>query len=217
MEKQITCPGCKTILTYKLTTPIAIRCNACTSVFFLEKDGDNATFVKKYYVPPVDRSVLKLNAKGNYQNKNFELIGRIRSVNTFAISNEWLMYFQDGSYMWLAENSACYFIVSVQPISLKSVDLKGKKAGKILRIKEQEYTITEISKQQSFEIEGEIPLDCYTDEKLFKYELIASSKNNEFATVVFYERDLIEAYLSTSVELSSLNLKGINEFKDWID
>jgi hypothetical protein len=214
MEKQITCAGCKKNIAYQLAFPIALHCNACMAVFSVQLES-GPTYVKKYYTPPPDRSVLKLNTTGNYLGKRFELIGRIRNVNTFAISNDWLMYFQDGTYMWLTECNLSYFVVSTQSVNLNSIELKGKKAGRIIKIKDQEYRITEISKQLQMEIEGELPMDAYTDEQFFKYELIGLQRPNEFATIILYEKDILETFLSKEVTLSSLKLEGINEFKDW--
>ena len=216
MEKQITCPGCKTSLTYKLAVPVAIHCKYCYSVFMLQSENDPYLTVKKNYKPPVDLSVLKLSAKGTYLNKKFEIIGRIRSVNTFAISNEWLMYFYDGSYMWLSESSLSYFVVSKEPFTVLKNELKGRTAGKIVTIRQSEhFFITEISKSLSFDFEGEIPLDAYTDRAFFKYEL-TGKKKGDYATVIIHEREIIEAFFSKKVELNDLDLKGINEFKQSI-
>lgn len=215
MGKQVTCLGCQKSITYQLALPIALHCSACGAVFSVQLES-GPTFVKKHDNPPADRSVLKLKATGTYLGQQFELIGRIRRVNTFTINNEWLMYFQDGSHMWLTECNLCYFVVSPQSVNLNSIELKGKKAGRIVKIKDQEYRITEISKQLHIEIEGEVPLDANIDEQFFKYELIGLQRANEYATIILYEKDEVETFLSTEVELSSLDLSGINEFKDWI-
>ncbi|HET6224982.1 MAG TPA: hypothetical protein VFF27_01795 [Bacteroidia bacterium] len=215
MEKQVTCPGCKKSLSHKLVPPLLLHCNACTAVFTLHLPGDH-TFVKTYYNPPIDCSVLKLGVTGIYLNSDFELIGRIRSVNSFAISNEWLMYFQDGTYKWLTESTASYFVVDNQSILLNSREVKDKKAGSNVKIKDHKYRITEISKQLLIETEGEIPLDAYSDDDYFKYELINLEKENEFATIVLHNKDELETFFSKKVELNSLDLKGVTDFKDWI-
>lgn len=212
METQLTCPSCHTIVNHRLNLPLVITCTSCNTTLLAEKDKEVISAEAKWSSPS-EISALKLFSKGKYEGKDFELIGRIRSISSSNISNDWLMYFKDGSYRWLSETMFTYFISEAKPFSLTAAAIKDCKGGSIVRIGNDNYIVNDISKQIQLEVEGEIPFDSYNDEPYFKYELI-SALNTGWATVCIYDKNTIEGTMCKKVELSDLQLSAIVEYKD---
>lgn len=204
MLNQLQCPGCKKNIETKLAFPLVINCDSCHATFEA-KTVDDHTFVKKYHLPATDVSPFHIGLKGVYQDNPFELVGRIRSVNTLAISNLWLMRFKDASTAWLAESSFSLFVSEGKKINLKGNEIKSKTAGKTVKLENKSYTILEITKQVECSVEGEVPLDDYQEEAFYTYELIGE-ENNIFATICVFEKEVIEASIYRKIELRYLQL-----------
>lgn len=213
MEKQLTCPSCQAIVNHRLNLPLVVTCTSCKNTLVAEKDKAVIPAEAKWSNPS-EISSLKLFAKGKLEGKDFELIGRIRSISSSVISNDWLMYFKDGSYCWLSETMFTYFISEVKPFPLTAAAIKDCKGGSIVRIGNDNYIVNDISKQIQLEVEGEIPFDAYNDEPYYKYELI-SALNTGWATVCIYDKNTIEGTMCKKVEFRDLQLKGIVEYNDW--
>lgn len=210
----VNCPNCNTVYKYRLKLPVALSCPHCFYGFMIQENREiTGTGLK--WKNPNDFSVLKLNTKGVYKDKEFELIGRIRSVDTLSVSNEWLMHFNDGSLMWLIENGLVYFIVDPQVLPISEINLEKKHTGNTINLNEKKYIYTETSRQLVFNTQGEIPLDALNDESYEKYEFTAKD-NSDFVTVCDFGKDGVEAYACNLIDIKDLELSFINEYTDWI-
>jgi len=212
-NKYIVCNNCKQQNTYSLNLPIVISCNSCSSSFIV----DETKSIVDLAAEPLKLntvSVLNLQTKGISKGEPFELIGFIRSVNTLFISNEWLMYFESGKYLWLIESSFRYFVSDSKVIAMSSHAVKGIVPGRIVNINSKEYVLLEITKQIDFYFQGEIPVESYNDSSFFKYELVAKDESN-FASVCIFSAAQIDASFSEKVQLEDLQLEQTNVFNDW--
>jgi hypothetical protein len=213
-SKTFVCPNCEHINAYKLNLPIAIACQSC-DLSYLVDENNSTKVLNSEYRKLNTISVLNLQTKGIYKGESFQLIGFIRSVNTLSISNEWLMYFESGTYKWLTESAFRYFVFDPKAIPMSSNAIKGNTPGNTVLINSKAYVLVEITKQIDFYSSGEIPADSYNDNSFFKYELVAKD-SSDFASVCIYSQAQIDAYLGDKVQLEDLHLEKATTFKDWI-
>jgi hypothetical protein len=201
---KFTCPDCAVQTELKIALPLYINCPACGIIYNIDKEKNYLkTFLPQRKLQPL--KTIELSAKGKYKDKVFQIVGHIRSINTNSVSNEWLMKFDDGKEMWLIENGFNYFVFESEQTVIASGILKGKKVGSIIIINATEYTIIDLSKQIEFQMEGQIPDNCFNNTPYFKYETVASSKDNLISICIF-DKDIIEAYKGEVVDYKSLQL-----------
>lgn len=211
---KFTCPNCSVQTELKISRPLYVSCPSCRIVYNFDKEKNVIkTFFPERNLQPI--KTIELATTGTYQDKSFQLVGHIRSVNTNSVSNEWLMKFGDGKEMWLIENGFNYFVFESEPIVISSGLIKGKKVGNIINIQSSEYTIVELSKQIEFQMEGQIPENCFNDQAFFKFEAIGESKD-KLISICIFDDETIEAYKGVTIQYMSLKLSNADKFKNWI-
>ena len=211
---RFTCPGCSAQTGLSLAFPLYISCQACGNNYHVSTDKTaTATGLQKRNLQPV--KTIELGATGKYLNKSFEIIGHIRSIHTDSINNEWLMKFTDGTEKWLIENAFSYFVFETEAISLTHAQTKVNKMGSTINVKSKSFIIYDLTKQVEFQMDGQIPENCFNDEAYFKYETI-NLESGELLSINIYSKELIEGFMGKSVMLAELELSTLNEFKNWM-
>ncbi|MCW3084011.1 MAG: hypothetical protein JWP12_1377 [Bacteroidetes bacterium] len=214
LVNKFTCPDCSTQAGLSIAPPLFITCASCGNTYQLDKDKNIVKDkLQKRNLLPIN--TITIGATGRFVNSPFKVIGHIRSINNNAISNEWLVMFDTGKLNWLIENGFSYFMFEADPIVMTPEAIKGKKAGNKMTIQKIEYTIVDLSKQIEFQMEGQIPEDCYNDQEYFKYECI-DPVSGSLASLCIYDKQTVEAYKGIAVKLADLNVSTLTEFKDWI-
>lgn len=214
ITNKFTCPDCAVQTELKIDLPLYISCPACGIIYNIDKEKNYLkTFLPQHKLQPL--KTIELTAQGKYKDKVFQIVGHIRSINSNSVSNEWLMKFEDGKEMWLIENGFNYFVFESEQTVIAPGLLKGKKVGSVIIINTTEYTIIDLSKQIEFQMEGQIPDDCFNYTPYFKYETVARTKDN-LITICIFDKDIIEAYKGEAVDYQSLQLPQLNQFKNWI-
>jgi hypothetical protein len=210
---KFTCPKCAVQTELQLSPPLCLRCPGCEIVFKIDKEKYAIEIaVRKFTFDPF---LLKTGVTGKYKGQPFEIIGHIRSISSDSISNEFLMKFADGKELWLIECGFSYFVFDSQGAPVPPLTVKAKKVGSTLSFNSADYMIVDLSKQIAFQMDGQIPEDCYNDEQYFKYEATGKPIRNMLSINIF-DKENIEAFNGVPVELADLQLSSITEFKSWI-
>ncbi len=200
-------------MTHKLLPPILITCSSCFASIIVDKSRHQKiiTYQSKLNA---DSAQLELKKTGVYSNKPFEIIGRIRSITTTSICNEWLLYVNENEYYWLSETGLNYFIYDKEMIQLESNRITNLSLGDKITIAQNVFTLVEITKQNKPSVFGEIPFDCYNDIECLKLELIAKD-NAKFASVTLFNDKTNEISIGKKIDLKDLNLVGFKDFIEW--
>ncbi|MBL0329040.1 MAG: DUF4178 domain-containing protein [Bacteroidetes bacterium] len=211
---RFTCPGCSAQTELLLALPLFIICPYCGNNYQVNADKTAvATGLRKRDLQPI--KTIALGATGKYQNKSFTIIGHIRSINTSSINNEWLMKFSDGTEKWLIENVFSYFVYDTDAIALTHAQTKVNKMGSSIHVKSKAYVIYDLTKQVEFQMDGQIPENCFNDEAYFKYETINWESGN-LLSVNIYSKELIEGFMGKKIALAELELSTLKEFEQWM-
>lgn len=132
MINSITCNSCNTKTSVQATVDfVNFACPNCGSLYNLK--SEHRTHIKKYKFNPID-VVLPIGLKGNFDNKEYEIINAlVKFLGSFTYSKEYTLVSKDGDYIYLSECNGHW-------IQLKEVDdIVVKKSG-TLSIKYKDLT-----------------------------------------------------------------------------
>src|SRR3990167_7432952 len=105
------CPGCGAPVEFRSAQSTHAVCGYCQST--VVRNGDVLSRIGKMAELFDDHSPLQLFANGQYQKRNFTLIGRLQYKTAEGTWAEWNAMFDDGQSGWLAEDNGAY--VFTQP------------------------------------------------------------------------------------------------------
>ncbi|MFY9309656.1 MAG: DUF4178 domain-containing protein [Bacteroidia bacterium] len=208
------CPSCSATRQLSIALPLFAGCVSCGCVYFVDKEKvTTKTDLKAMPVQPF--SIISVGTKGKYKGTEFEVIGHIRSIGSGAISNEWLMKMATGLLLWLCECGFNYSVFDPRPVKLTQDHIRHIKAGEWMSVENKDYTVTDLSKQVEFQMEGQLPEECFNNEPYFEYNAI-DIKDKGLLSVCIFDKNTIEGFRGQSISLNSLELSGMDKFKSWI-
>ncbi len=214
-SKNFICPNCGKAYSLHLPPAVSICCAACGNVYTVDINGSTIDEEMNCKILPDENSLIILGATGLYNNDPFTIIGRIRSVNTLAISNEWVMWFEkSNTFQLLIESGLTYFVFSNKAAKANPNLVKNKAPGAVVNTENGSYAVVEATKQIQFKMEGEIPEDSLNVSEYFKVEL-SKPDGTEFASVCLYSSDVVEISHGKVLNIIELGLSTIDKFKDW--
>src|SRR5271166_5753865 len=101
--QKISCPSCGGEVVFRSAASVMAVCGYCQST--LLKDADSVKNIGKMSDLLEDYSPLQITTSGNFQGRNYALVGRIQLRYESGIWNEWHALFDDGSSGWLSDAS----------------------------------------------------------------------------------------------------------------
>src|SRR5580692_5398191 len=105
---QANCPSCGAPVTFRWSSAVQTVCPFCHSI--LIRDEQTLKNVGKVADLPPDPSPIQLLTSGTYNNKNFDVIGRIIYEYEQGGWNEWHIVFSDGTSGWLSDAQLQYAV-----------------------------------------------------------------------------------------------------------
>ena len=125
------CPGCGAPVEFRSAQSTHAVCGYCQST--VVRNGDVLSRIGKMGELFDDHSPLQLFATGQYQKRNFTLIGRLQYKTAEGTWAEWNALFDDGTTGWLAEDNGAYVFTqpSTQQQNMPPADryVVGKQVG----------------------------------------------------------------------------------------
>ena len=125
------CPGCGAPVEFRSAQSTHAVCGYCQST--VVRNGDVLSRIGKMGELFDDHSPLQLFATGQYQKRNFTLIGRLQYKTAEGTWAEWNAMFDDGTTGWLAEDNGAYVFTqpSTQQQNMPPADryVVGKQVG----------------------------------------------------------------------------------------
>jgi len=104
--QKITCPSCGGEVVFRSSASVMAVCEYCQST--LLKDADSVKNIGKMSDLLEDFSPLQITTTGNFQGRQFSIVGRIQLRYEAGIWNEWHVLFDDGGTGWLSDASGQY-------------------------------------------------------------------------------------------------------------
>jgi hypothetical protein len=208
------CPSCGAPVRLMTSSSVAAVCAYCgTTVARSDKAGSEAVEnLGKISALVEDGSPLCLDAKGQFEGKRFEIVGRLQlELADTGYWNEWFLHYSGGATGWLGEALGQYFMTT-QSVSEKAQPYKSLHLRAAYRLHGKRYIITEVRKARCTGGEGELPFVAGDGYELPFADLRAS--DGSFATID-YSEDPALIFIGRSVSWDELSMKDHRTFHGW--
>jgi hypothetical protein len=207
------CPSCGAPVRLMTSSSVAAVCSYCgTTVARSDKAGADALEnLGKISALVEDGSPLCLGAKGQFEGKRFEIVGRLQLEMETGYWNEWFLHYAGGATGWLGEALGQYFMTKAQ-LDEKVPSFKALKVRMSQKFQGKKYVVTEVRNGKCTGGEGELPFVAGNGYQLPFADL--RSSDGSFATIDYSEEPPI-VFLGRAVQWDELAMKDHRVFHGW--
>lgn len=187
-------------------------CSSCQSV--LENAGNRYNALMKSGIMPEDMTPLRVGTRGIWQEKPFEIKGRIRFDFMQGYCNQWYIVYNNNQWGWLQEMYGDYCVLLDTPVAIPAAKLSRAKPGKQVKFPgiEPALTLQAMYNGTRFTCEGELPALPAQASAWIRLEYCYASRT---VIVHTYSKDNIIALQGVNVEVSQLKLTGLRTSAEW--
>jgi len=209
-QPQANCPSCGAPVTFRWSSAVQTVCPFCHSI--LVRDDLVLKNVGKVADLPPDPSPIQLLTSGTYNNKKFEVIGRIIYEYEQGGWNEWHIVFSDGASGWLSDAQLQYAVSFL----VQGVPLPGENQitrGTHLNFSNIDFEVSTMTIATYKGVEGELPFPFYGKSNMLFADLRTTS--NDFATLDYSDESAPMLFIGKTVPYDSLQLQNVRRFEGW--
>ena len=195
------------------SSSVAAVCSYCgTTVARSDKAGEEALEnLGKISALVEDGSPLCLGAKGAFEGKRFEVVGRLQLEQETGFWNEWFLHYSGEATGWLGEAMGQYFMTAAQSAA-QVPPFEKLQVGGALELLGKRWTVAEKRTGRCTGGEGELPFVAGNGYELPYADL--RGPDARFATLD-YSEDQPLVFAGRAVEWDELSLKEHREFSGW--
>lgn len=206
------CPACATSVRIRGSQSNLLVCPKCGTpiVNELNLELDDAAM-------PEDWSIIRLGTTGEYKERRFEVIGRVRLQLRQEYKNYWCIWFDsDQKYGWLAESFGKYAICEPDFFNLDDMgDIFSIKAGDKFELYGKSMVVVDyVDPCEWVSLAGEFA-HWKTTQKRF---ISVQAQNDEGIIALFLlnqRTHRVNFIVGETATLSALSLKEIREWDEW--
>ena len=204
------CSNCGAEIRFRWSGAVQTTCEYCKSI--LVRNDINLALVGKAADLPIDISPIQIGTEGIFNDKPFQVIGRIVYRYDLGTWNEWHLYFSDGSNGWLSDAQSEYAVSFANSFTDAPPAEADLHRGLTMVQHSVPLYLTIITDAMYETTEGELPFTSYDKEKC----RFADFRTNDghFGTVDYSETPPL-LFLGQFVAFDSLKLKNVKEFEGW--
>lgn len=161
---------------------------------------------------PPDPSPIQLMTSGTYNNKHFDVIGRLIYEYESGGWNEWHIVFSDGQSAWLSDAQLQYavsWLIPNVPLPAETQVTRGSQFT-FVNIPFEVSTLT-IATYKG--MEGELPFPFYGKKNMLFADL--RTRSNDFATLDYSDQSAPLLFVGKTVPYEQLQLKNVRQFEGW--
>jgi hypothetical protein len=215
--QDLACPNCGSAIAFRSAALPALVCPYCRTM--VVRSGGELTAFGKVAALPFDVSPIQLGTSGRFEDRPFEIVGRIRWGWTDGSWNEWLLLFGDGSSAWLGEAMGQFMLQRERPLDTVTAravqDLAlGKQVpvGRRAEVDGESLFVADAREARCLAAEGELPFSA--PEGWTVYSVDFRSTTGACATL---QRDGEEAsfYTGRYVTLDELEPRNLRRIEGW--
>lgn len=162
-----------------------------------------------------DMSPLKIGAQGKYQQKAFNIVGRVKYKFTSGYKNHWIAAWPDESIFIIDEAYGHFTFFKEENIKLPNLEkIKAKPGAMFKPVNRDRFMVEAFNQCTGFIAEGELPAL-----KIFPFapfvEIIASSSEKTILNIHLFGPNTAIVYSGMSVPFADMNLKLHREVHGW--
>ena len=209
-QRAADCPSCGAPLRFAWSSAVQTACPYCHSIL-VRHDVDIERVGEVADLPP-DASPIQIGTEGQFDSKNFVVVGRIRYVWAQGSWNEWHIAFSDGTNGWLADAQLTYAVSFLRPNMAPAIAPDALQAGQVFHLGDTQYVMTTITRASYAGFEGELPFTTAGHEEMVFADLRTTEA--EFATLDFSDQQPV-LYTGRELPYDDLKLKNVRLFEGW--
>jgi hypothetical protein len=204
------CPSCGAPVTFRWSSAVQTVCPFCHSIL-VRVDLTLQNVGKVADLPP-DPSPIQLLTSGTYNNKRFDVIGRIIYEYEQGGWNEWHIVFSDGSSGWLSDAQLQYAVSFLVPkIALPPENQVTR--GKLFTFANINFEVSTMTIATYKGVEGELPFPFYGKSNMLFADLRTHA--NDFATLDYSDPSAPLLFIGKTVPYEALQLQNVRQFEGW--
>jgi hypothetical protein len=204
------CPSCGAPVTFRWSSAVQTVCPFCHSI--LVRTDLTLQNVGKVADLPPDPSPIQLLTSGTYNNKKFDVIGRIIYEYEQGGWNEWHIVFSDGTSGWLSDAQLQYavsFLVQGIPLPTENQAYRGQH----FNFSNIDFEVSTTTKAAYKGVEGELPFPFYGKSNMLFADL--RTRSNDFATLDYSDPLAPVLFIGKTVPFEALQLQNVRQFEGW--
>lgn len=208
---QTNCPSCGAPVQFRWSSAVQTVCPFCHSI--LVRDDLILKNVGKVADLPPDPSPIQLMTSGTYNNKKFDVIGRIIYEYQQGGWNEWHIVFSDGASGWLSDAQLQYAVSFLVPgIALPPENDVSR--GKQFTFSNINFEVATITVANYKGVEGELPFPFYGKTSMMFADL--RTRSDDFATLDYSDESAPMLFIGRTVSYEALQLQNVRQFEGWV-
>ena len=209
-QPQTNCPSCGAPVQFRWSSAVQTVCPFCHSILvrndlILENVGKVADL-------PPDPSPIQLLTSGTYNNKRFDVIGRIIYEYEQGGWNEWHIVFSDGTSGWLSDAQLQYAVsFLMQGVQVPPENQVCR--GKHFNFSNIDFEVSTMTMATYKGVEGELPFPFYGKSNMLFADL--RTRSNDFATLDYTDESAPLLFIGKTVPYEGLQLQNVRQFEGW--
>lgn len=209
----INCPVCVRRIDCKTSFPSLVICSNCVCSY--QRKGNTVDFLQQERAVLEDMTPLRLETRGQYENKTFEIIGRIQYNFEKNYRNLWALLFADGMYAWLSEAYGDYVILGKKNLPLNAPVIANLKAGRTVELTGgKSYDVDRVDRNISIQMEGELPEYTRDNTGFMCVELSMGGEEKALIHMLAHYKTVV--YTGSIRPFESFKFTHLRELRDWI-
>jgi len=208
---QANCPSCGAPVTFRWSSAVQTVCPFCHSI--LVRTDLTLQNVGKVADLPPDASPIQLLTSGTYNNKKFDVIGRIIYEYEQGGWNEWHIVFSDGVSGWLSDAQLQYavsFLVPGVPLPAENQVSRGQH----FNFANIDFEVSTMTMATYKGVEGELPFPFYGKSNMLFADL--RTRSDDFATLDYSDEAAPILFIGKTVPFEALQLQNVRQFEGWV-
>ena len=208
---QSNCPSCGAPVTFRWSSAVQTVCPFCHSIL-IRTDLDLKKVGTVADLPP-DPSPIQLMTTGTYNNKRFDVIGRIIYEYELGGWNEWHIVFSDGTSGWLSDAQLQYAVSFLVQSAIPLPPQNQVKHGQKLTFVKIPFEVSTVTMASYKGTEGELPFPFYGKTNMLFADL--RSHADDFATLDYSDPSSPMLFVGKTVPYEALQLQNVRQFEGW--
>lgn len=209
---KLNCPSCGAEVVFRLQSSIFAVCSFCkTSLVRQDKDLE---MIGKMADLQADISPLQIGTTGHFENRKFELIGRMRVAYSDGYWNEWYALFDRDESGWLAEAQGFYGFCF--PFEDKQGNVRPQDAMKPGEFVDLGpigmFQVEDVRDVQCIYSEGELPMAAAQGRTSVSVDLTA--QNNQMATIEYASNET-RIFTGKYQDFDEFKFQNLREIDGW--
>lgn len=214
----LNCSSCGATVNFHSKASVFAVCSFCKSTLVrhdmdLEAVGEMADLQD-------DWSPFQLGSQGMFEEKKFELVGRLRITYSAGFWNEWFAWFDGDKIAWLAEAQG--FLALCFPSNAAPPNKDSLQPGRALTLDSQSFQVDDMRKVSCLYSEGELPINAMKGRKSLSVDLRGPSET--MATIEYPEPSRPGIYAGTEKprvfigkykDFDEFNFKNLRKLDGW--